>query len=397
MSKQFTTDERQIKFLEPHVGGNLNDTNTQFLSQKNIVEENNDLYIDLLNNTNDILRNKNQSVDHYKSSEYMLEQKKEYYTKDARINNFPTIINDNVNVSNPIIYPKDYDPYFEYLFKKGIKSINTQVIQKKLYLNIDSLNRIKLDVMNVEQYFKLVNNPLIFKNESKILQIKFTNANEYFNIDDKISLQGFNFYLINYKKVNFYFNNESNQVIIDIIPNFVNEIPYYNVLIEISGVTNDGSDFFKNIPLNVINDIHTIKLVTTSSSETKFLFTIPMNFYTDNINYNVLTSNCSIKYYFIGNYPINYINSGLPSTLYNLNPYFIVDSVDSDYLYVNLTNEISLLNSISIQLSGNWINNNTFETGGSSIQIGKIKNIMKTAKNISITLLNILLYLLFTE
>ena len=106
-------------------------------------------------------------------------------------------INDNVNVSNPIIYPKEYDPYFEYLFKKGINSINTQVVQKKWYLNVDSFNRTKLDIMNVEQYFKLVNNPLIFQNGSNVLKIKVTNANNHFNVDDKISLQGYNFYLIN--------------------------------------------------------------------------------------------------------------------------------------------------------------------------------------------------------
>ena len=100
-----------------------------------------------------------------------------------------------------------------------------------------------------------------------------------------------------------------------------------------------------------------------------------MNFYSDNIASNVLSSSCSIKFYFIGNYPINFINSGVPISLYNLNEYLLVDSVDSQYITIKLTNTLSLIDSNLMQISGNWINSNTFETGGSNIQIGKILNI----------------------
>ncbi len=375
MSNEYIKNERQIKFLEPHVGGNLNDTNTQFVSQKKIINENNNLYLDLLDNTNDLLRNKDSSNTNFKSSEYIQEKRKEIYTRDARINNFPTIVNEEINLSNPIIYPKDYDPYFEYLYKKGINSINTQVIQKKYYINADSLNRNKVSTMNVYNYYCLAENPLIFTNESDTLLIKFTNANKVFTIGDKLTLQGFNFYSINYLKVNFYFKNYSNEVIIDIDPNYIEAIPYYNVLIKISGVTNNEQEYFKNIPMNVINDVHTIFLMTNETNQTKFFFTIPMNFYTDNINYNILTSKCTITYYFIGNYPINYVNSGLPTTLYNLNASLIVEDLSSEHISVKLTNKLSLINSPSIQLSGNWIDSSTFETGGNNIQIGIIKNI----------------------
>lgn len=373
MSGEFSNPNNQTKFMEPHVGGDLNDSNTQFTSQKDIIKSNDNLYIDLLNDSNDLSRNKDSA--NFQSSEYNREVRKEYYSKDTRINNYPTIINDDVNISNPIIYPKEYDAYFEYLSKKGIKSINTQVLQKKTYINIDSANRPKKSTMRIDSYIQLTSNPLVFTNGTNELKIKLSNANKKFQIGEQITLQGFNFYSISYKFVNFYFENNSNKVLIDLIPNYANSIPYYNVLIEISSVSNGTDTYFKNIPLNVINNVQTIQLINTESNETKFTFNIPINFYSDNSTSNVLSSNCVIKYYFIGNYPINYINSGVPITLYNLNPYLLIDSVDSNYLTVRLTNTLSLINSSSIQISGNWINSSTFETGGTNIQIGKILNI----------------------
>lgn len=379
MSNNFDKLNRQINFMESHVGGDLNDSNTEFINQKDIIQSRDNLYMDLLDDTNNLMRNKDiqnaNNNPNKKSSEYIQEKRKEYYSKDSRINNFPTIINDEINMSNPIIYPKDYDPYFEYLSKKSIKSTDTQVIQKITPVNIDSINRVQNSIMNVDSYIQLKNNPLIFTNNANTMKISLTNANDMFKVGDQFTLQGFNFYTISYKFVNFYFENGTNKVIIDILPNFITTIPYYNVLLEISGVSYNSSSYFKNVPLSVINDIQTVQLYTTLSNEIKFLFTIPMNFYTDNITANVLSSSCSIKFYFIGNYPINYINSGVPTSLYNLNEYLLVDSVDSNYITAKLTNTLSLIYSNSMQISGNWINETTFETGGSNIQIGLILNI----------------------
>jgi hypothetical protein len=376
MSNEFAKLDKQVKFMETHIGGDLDDNKTDFTSQKEIIQNNNNLYLDLLDDTNNLLRNKDVQKIGNKSSEYIQEKRKEYYSTDSRINNFPTTINfGDLNVSNPIIYPKEYDPFFEYLNKKNLNSINTQVIQKKTYINVDSANRNTMPLMNVFSYITLVQNPLVFTNNSDILQIKLTNANNHFSVGDRITLQGYNFYTINYKNINFYFENQSNQVIIDLTPNYLYQIPYYNVMIEISGITNNNSDYFKNVPLNVLNDSHPVSLYTTITNEIKFSFTMPINFYSDNVNSNVLTSSCNIKYYFIGNYPINYVNSGVPVSLYNLNSYLIVESVDSNYIYVKLTNPISLINSDFMQITGNWINNTTFETGSNTIQIGLITNI----------------------
>jgi hypothetical protein len=375
MSNEFDKLNRQINFMESHVGGDLNDSKKEFASQRDIIKSNDNLFLDLIEDTNNLTRNKDVQDPTIKSSEYIKEKRKEYHNRDARINNYPTIVGNDLNLSNPIIYPEEYDAYFEYLNKKSIKSINTQVIQKKTYINLDSSNRLIDSIMNVESYIKLTNNPLVFTNQSSILKIKVNNANNYFRVGEQVTLQGYNFYTVSYNFVNFYFSNNSNQVVLDLTPNYVTNIPYYNVLIQITGVTNTANNYFKNIPLNVINNIQTINLYTTETNEIKLSFNIPMNFYSDNSTSNVLSSSCSIQYYFIGNYPINYINSGVPTSFYNLNEYLMIDSVDSEYLYINLTNAISLINSSSVQIEGTWINGNTFETGGSNIQIGKIINI----------------------
>jgi hypothetical protein len=369
MSDNFIRLDSQVKFMVPHIGGDLNDNKTDFINQKNIIQNEDNLYTDILDENRNSLRNKDTD------KTYIQEKKNEFYTTDSRINNFPTTLNyGDVNISNPIIYPKEYDAYFEYLFKKNLFSINTQVKQNKLYINVDSSKRNIHPTMNVLSYINLVSNPLVFTNNTDILQIKLLNANKQFNIGDKITLQGFNFYTINYKNINLYFENKSNKVILDLTPNFSYQIPYYNVMIEISGIVNGNLNYFKNIPLNVLNDIHMVSLYTTLSNELKFMFSIPMNFFSDNVNSNVLTCNCSIKYYFLGNYPINYINSGIPTSFYNLNTYFIIHSVDASNIYIKLTNPISLTN--TLQISGNWINNSIFETGGDTIQIGLITKII---------------------
>ena len=375
MSSEFDKLNKQIKFMESHIGGDLNDTSTNFASQKDIIHSNNNLFLDLIDDTNNLTRNKDIPDSNKKSSEYIQEKRKEYYNSTSRINNFPVVVGDDINLSNPIIYPTEYDPYFEYLNKKSIKSINTQVIQKKIPINIDSANRQIDSTMNVQSYIQLTNNPLVFTNGTNIMQIKLSDANNKFIVGDQVTLQGYNFYTVSYNFVNFYFSNETNKIILDLIPNYITSIPYYNVLIEISGVSNGTSTYFKNIPLNVINNIQTINLYTTESNEKKFSFAIPMNFYSDNSTTNVLSSACNIKYYFIGNYPINYINSGVPTSFYNLNDFLMVDFVDSEYIYIKLTNTLSLIYSDSMQIEGNWINSSIFETGGSNIQIGKITNI----------------------
>jgi hypothetical protein len=383
MSNEFDTINRQINFLNEHVGGDLNDSIETFQSQKKIIEQTNTDYINLLDNEQKINRNKNSSdknSSNTKSSdEYTKTESNKYYSADTRINNQPNYVNNaDYNFSNPIIYPKDYDPYFEYIFNKNLNSINTQIVQTKTYINIDSSNRIINPLMSVDKYYRLQKNGLLFEDGTNYFRIQFTNANNYFEVGDKITIQGYKFYEIKYKSINFFFTNNSNKVILDIQPNFSTTIPYYNVSIELSGVNDNGLNYYKNIPLTIINQIHQVELYNQSNNDNKLIFEIPMTFYTDNILDNTLISDCTITYYYIGNYPINYINAGYPTTFYNLIGYQHIIGIDSEYITIKLTNILSLNNLTNLE--GTW-SDGIFSTGGENVQIGKIINITEGNPN----------------
>lgn len=112
MDKYQNTNYNNIKFSEIESGGELNDSNKDFLDQKNIIKSSNTEYMENLEYNNKLKRDKDENNDKY------YEKKNESLTNsNYRVNNAPTII-DQFNISNPIIYPDTYDSYFEYLSKK---------------------------------------------------------------------------------------------------------------------------------------------------------------------------------------------------------------------------------------------------------------------------------------
>ena len=349
-------------FLETHIGGNLDDNVEEFNDQKEIIKEGENNYIETLNLNTENKRKHNKKLLH-----------KEKYEKNYRQNNVPTIIDENVNISNPIIYPREYDPYFEYLSNKNLNPINNQVILEKTRINIDSANRNVLTTSTVESFVTLQNNPLLFKNDSSTMTILVDNKKEKFSVNDKISLMGVDVYNINYKGMKFFFKNHSNEVILNIYPNYEIPIPYYNIMIKIQNVTNNGLDYFKNIPLNIINTIVPVT-IDNDNGDLKLKFNIPIPFYTDNELDSTITSDCIVTFYSLGNYPLNLVNAHYPITEYNLTGSYTVLHANDTSIHVKLLNEISLTNTINLQ--GNWIND-IFYTGGSNIQIAKINNIEK--------------------
>ena len=117
-----------VNFIEKHVGGNSDDSITNYKNQKNIINNTSDNYERLIDYQNKLSRSKNDN------NEFIERLDNELHTSVYRLNNVPTTIQD-VNYTNPIIFPKEHDPYFEYLNKKNIMSLNTQVVKKKQYIN----------------------------------------------------------------------------------------------------------------------------------------------------------------------------------------------------------------------------------------------------------------------
>lgn len=362
-------NDNNLNFIEKYIGGENVDSIDNFNDQINIITNEKTDYNRTIDYYNKLERDKNEN------NEYVERLDNEQTATIYRINNFPTYV-DDINYSNPIIYPKKYDPYFNYLDKKNIKSINTQIIKKKEYLNIDSINRTSNSSLNIGKYLSVKDYGLEFKNNSSSLKIHFNSSipDGEINSNDYIILRGFKTYTNYYENLNFFFTNNSPTVIIDISPNFTETISYANVTITIEGLgIDDNSRYWKNIPYKLLNGVKNV-FVSKISADLKLAFDLPINFYSLNQNDNVLVSSCTITFNCLGNYPINLINANTPLTSLNLSNYLIVDEVNTDYITVILTNTISLTK--DIKLDGYWTNDSFFT--GKNVQIGKIEGFVQS-------------------
>ena len=330
-------NNENIKFISSKVGGDNDDTQEEFKEQLKLIEKEKKNFSKNYNNTEQRLGNDNLSIDDF------------YF-------------------SNPIIYPEDPDLYFQYIQQKNLKYINTQVITSIQTFNIDSSLRLKNDSIIIDFYELLSTESLTFTNNSNLFSITVSDISRY-KINDLIILQGFTNYNVIYNSLNLFFENETNLVKLDIKANFESFIPLLDVYIIISGITNTNN-VFKNIPIALLNRQHKIELV-----DDKYIgFRLPINFYTDNTTDSILTSSCKIEYLSIGNYPINLINANLPYSKYNLLSYQTIFDIIENNIIIKLQTDISINNNIDLNNSS-WVNNK-FLTGGLSIQIGRIKNII---------------------
>jgi hypothetical protein len=351
----------RVQFVEKHVGGNQDDSTETFKNQKELINQNTNDYMRLIDYYNKLERTKDENDGYIERLDVRLN------TNPYRLNTLPTTI-EGINYSNPIIFPPAYDEYFEYLGKKGLGGLNTKVLLKKVFVNVDSANRDTKTTLNLDNYLRLQDNSLVFTNNQRTFKILINNAHEKYTIGQKISLRGFSFYKVFYQSLNFYFKDNFNYVILDLKPNFITTIPYYDILINISGVINGISTTFKNIPLNIINQIHKIDIYNINS-DLRIGFTIPLKYYSDNVLENTLISDCEITFYNLGNYPISLLNAKTPISDYNLIPYHTIAGVSTDYIEINLLNQISLTDTIGL-LPGYWLNNNFYT--GQNIEIASI-------------------------
>ncbi len=351
----------RIDFIESHIGGKNNDSTDTFKEQKDLIDKNTTDYARLIDYYNKLERTKNENDNYIERLDVKLN------TNPYRLNTLPTTL-DGVNYTNPIIFPQEYDEYFEYLGKKGLVGLNTKVLLKKNFINIDSANRDTQSTLTLDNYLKLQDNSLVFTNNSKKFKILINNAIKKYVPEQKITLRGFGFYKLFFQSLNLYFEDGTNKVILDIKPNFLTTIPYYDILINISGITNGISTNFKNIPLGILNQTHKIEIFNINT-DYRMGFIIPLKFYTNNDLVSTLVSNCTITFYNLGNYPISLLNANTPISEYNLTPYHIIANVGQDYIEVELINEISLIDTINL-LPGYWKDNNYYT--GQNIEIASI-------------------------
>lgn len=313
-----------IKFINKHIGGNNDETQEIFKKQVNLND-----FIDVSSNTFKPIENKDNN--------------------QKRLNNVNTEIN-NISISNDLVIPDNfkYDNFFQYLLQKNLNTINSRTVLTHNQINIDSRLQNR-ETFN--EYIKLNNDPFMCNKNSNILNINIPN-NEIskFNIGDKLLLQGLTPVKKKLSNINFNFKNSSNIVVLSILPDFTSKSKFYDILIKFEGITNGNSNFFENIPLNTLNQIHNINI-----NNNELFFELPITFYSNNIN--TLISNCKISILNISNIPINIINAYRPIGDLNLIEYHTIHNIYK--------------NNIEIQLPITFnITQQELKFGGSNIQIG---------------------------
>ena len=342
MSNLFTGKlNNDVKFLETHIGGNVDDSSKTFERQLEILKDSDK------------------------------EFNKKFNNEEIRINP-GNVSNGEFCCENPVIYPEIPDLYFQYILQKNLKTINSQVITLIDYLNIDSEFRRKDDVYSIQNFYKLPLNPLAFENNSSIMKIYVpSEIIGNFEIDNYITVDGLKYYVLYQENVNFKFEDGSPIVTLNIKANFTTIIPFVDIYVKFSEIdVGYETNYFKNVYTTYLNQIYKIGI----NFQNFITFELPIVYYSYNDTDNILVSNCRLEFYSLGNFPINKINANFPYTPYNIIPYQRIKDINynNNYLVVELSDKISL--NQNILLEGEW-KNNLFFTGGTNIQIGKIGSI----------------------
>ena len=167
---------KSINFLEQHVGGNNDDTQTEFMNQKKIIA-----------------------------------------TNDKKINlggdgcgdrGSYNLLNSEFIYSNARIIPPTIDLQFKYIKDKNLDNVNDQIATQIDYINIDSEQRLMSNNYVIDFYKKLEPNSLIFVDGSNELTIKVDNTNDnIIEVDNLITLDGIMHIKNVYSNINIQFIN----------------------------------------------------------------------------------------------------------------------------------------------------------------------------------------------
>lgn len=311
--------------------------------------------------------------DKFNNADFKKQQKiiKENKTK-MKTNNPPRMTNilPDFNIHNYEKKPVDdkFDPYVEYLTKKGIADDSeTNIFFDIHYINIDSSKRNKTSSMTLSNTSILSQNPLSLLINSSILTVNHPNHN--FSVNDQIVLKGLTTTGIKIRlsenDTTFYFSNGSKYVQITynngIDQSLLQTYDISDLTFTLSGfVGNTGQNYINNIPINSINKTHNLLLSTpdiTIKDVSTFYFELPTTFIG---SYSPVSFNVELTFNYIGGIPLNKINSYIPTSNNNLNPYLTITSTTTN------SYTIVLSKNASETLSG---------FGGNTIQVGKITSI----------------------
>lgn len=303
------------------------DNNIEYIQQqsKNIKDKYNKMYFDKPINKNDNINNP-------------------IYKQHSLINNSVN------NITEKNDKTTKYDPYYNFLHKKGLISDNTKVKYNVNYINIDSTNRKKTPSTISDTTDELSNNSLTIINN--ILKITILKHN--YKMNDLITLTGVTYdtriiktVVNNIQSIIFIEGNE--YVKIKIFPNIqipllgINATTYNtsHMLVDISGFKGYPTEaFIGNIPLNQINKTHQVFLGIPNTiigdelpSNDYFFIKLSKKF---KGLINPLGYNISIKFRYYGGVPTNEINAEYPINSFHVKGHHIINKITTNHIYINL-------------------------------------------------------------
>jgi hypothetical protein len=346
-------------FVNSYVGGNeFNDNNTNYLNSQNTI----------------LNRQEQKKIGSLKANKLLI-------SKSIQQNN--QIIDENNNEIND-----EYDPYMHFLEKRNLKENNTKKKNITTYLHIDSQARVKTPFLTTSDTINLTNNPIYFDQtiNSPPYLMWIYHPNNGFSKGDRITISGIITSSVVLKTQYSYKTNNDTISVINVIftqgskyvkficspnllsidnisPSFINNYILLNSFyVNISGFTGSTSPtFIGNIPINYLNSIQKIYLqqeLNENNDLTYFYIQLPTTYLgsTELASYNI-----QLSFLHVGGIPLNLLNAEYPIDTNNLNGYAEVYSVKStDYF--------------SVIIPYQALYNEKF--GGSNVYISTITNVM---------------------
>jgi len=281
-----------------------------------------------------------------------------------------------------------YDPYLGFLTERGLldDEDNNRRFQT-IYLNIDSRFRTKKPTNIAEEPALLGDDPLFFSPESNIITINHPGHN--FERNDLIVLDG----AIGDRAIirtivagndNLIFRPDTAATdptpAIPVGNQFVKIIYEHNIpltytgdviMVEIEGIRGnrgniDTISYLNNIPLNIVNSVHPVRLIVNSgdlnqSGPFADAFFIEMPIALDNDPFNLDEYNFRIKFLDIFGIPLSEINADYP-----IDP----DHRQGFHKIINITEDTYDIQVPTLAIPGNAAD--FFPAGGNCIYISKI-------------------------
>ncbi len=268
-----------------------------------------------------------------------------FLRKDYNSNSYQQFRFNNNTDDEKIINVKTQNSDFNYTFRVtrvNVDSKNRNLIPKNITLNTSIP----------------LSNPFILKKGSNVVTV-FGNTDKL-SVNDKIVISNVNGQEYHLNNIEFTQNSEYVKIYHanhGMHP-FDNTVIYTPYQIKINDIFNNNLTYIQNVPLNVLNDYHTVYFNTNNSND------FDLNYYYIKTNINALSNQVfdtpfKVTYKHLYGIPLSFLNANYPISSERNQGYQVVDSID-----YNTNSFTFIVNSVA--------NDDIIKCGGDYIIVSKI-------------------------